>query len=52
MANKLKTMDLHQLEMERFEIRERIILANGVAKRDLVKYLSRLNAEIGKRRKL
>lgn len=48
---KIKDMTLQQLEMQRFYVREQIVLAKGVHKRDLVKNLKKLNDEIGKRRK-
>lgn len=48
---KLNNLTLQELEMKRFDIREQLVLAKGATKRDLLKALERLNAEIGKRRK-
>lgn len=50
MPKNIKTMTLHELEIERLNTREKIILAKSVAKKDLNKYLAKLNNEIGLRR--
>lgn len=42
-----KQMNLEELEIERLNVRERIILAKGVAKKDLNKYLAKLNERVG-----
>lgn len=47
----IKTLELDQLMQERVKVLSNIKTARGVAKKDLNKYLARLNEQIGRKRK-